>query len=759
MSVSRRFFVLVVAAALLLSFSACKGDPTVKKQKYLESGNKYQERGQFREAAIEYQNAIQIDPQFAEAHYKLAHTYVALSNWTAALQELQKAVSLQPSNIQAQVDLGNFYLGVRNVKEAEQVAVALLEKDPNNADAHALMASIYVAQKKPMEAQREFEKALELAPGKAGIQFSAGMFEFGRGNRAGAEMRMKKALELDPKLVMARMALADVYMANGDFDAVERTHREGIAADPKAAAYYKALAKFYEMGQRRQDAEQVLLHAKNTIGNNPAGHRLLADFYVSVGETSKALDEFASLTKQNPKDVGTRVDYIDLLVGANRLEEASQLVDEMLKENSRDQHALILKARILNLHRKHSEALALLEPISKQLADNAAAHLQMGIAYNALGQGSRAEAEWRDAVRVNPNLIEAQAYIAAVALQKNDAELLRNTAEKIIELRPTAALGYLNRAAAKSMQNDFGGAEADLKKAIELAPNSPDGYTKLGTLRGLQKRYVDAEKLFEKAVQIDPNSAEALNGIVASYELQKQPPAKWIARVNKQLATNPNNDALWTLLGRAQSAAGDRKAAQSSFERALSINAANADALTFLAQLQVSTGALDSAAATYRRLIDGNPRAAMPLIMLGTLEESRGNTSRAQELYRKALDLEPNHPLAANNLAYLLMEGGGNLDVALTLAQTARRGMPNNPSTADTLGWAYYRKGIYGSARDMLEMAVQAAPENATIHFHLGMTYDKVADSTKAAAHLKKSLQLAPNGPHAALIRQTLAGR
>ena len=52
--------------------------------------------------------------------------------------------------------------------------------------------------------------------------------------------------------------------------------------------------------------------------------------------------------------------------------------------------------------------------------------------------------------------------------------------------------------------------------------------------------------------------------------------------------------------------------------------------------------------------------------------------------------------MAANNLAYLMLENGENVDVALTMAQTARRAMPDSPNSADTLAWAYYYKGTYG---------------------------------------------------------------
>jgi Flp pilus assembly protein TadD len=113
--------------------------------------------------------------------------------------------------------------------------------------------------------------------------------------------------------------------------------------------------------------------------------------------------------------------------------------------------------------------------------------------------------------------------------------------------------------------------------------------------------------------------------------------------------------------------------------------------------------------------------------------------------YKKALAIQPDQPVAANNLAYLMVNTGQNLDVALSLAQVARRGMPTSPSSADTLAWIYYQKGNYDSARDLLEDAVKIAPDNATVHYHLGMTYAKLSNSAGAVTQLKKAAALAPN--------------
>jgi tetratricopeptide (TPR) repeat protein len=139
------------------------------------------------------------------------------------------------------------------------------------------------------------------------------------------------------------------------------------------------------------------------------------------------------------------------------------------------------------------------------------------------------------------------------------------------------------------------------------------------------------------------------------------------------------------------------------------------------------------------------------------LEESRGNWQKAQVLYQKALQAEPDYPVAANNLAYLLLEHGGNPDVALSYAQVARRGLPDAPNSADTLAWAYYQKGSYELAIELLEEAIKKAPQNPTYHYHLGLAYLKTDKRVQAKEHLERALQIDPKYPHADEVRKALS--
>ena len=101
---------------------------------------------------------------------------------------------------------------------------------------------------------------------------------------------------------------------------------------------------------------------------------------------------------------------------------------------------------------------------------------------------------------------------------------------------------------------------------------------------------------------------------------------------------------------------------------------------------------------------------------------------------------------------------GQQQQICETLAQTARQKMPDSPGSADTLAWAYYHKGTYGFARDLLEDAVKSDPGSAAMQYHLGMVYVKMMDKSNAAIHFRKAISLAPDSPAAKDAKAALQG-
>ena len=114
--------------------------------------------------------------------------------------------------------------------------------------------------------------------------------------------------------------------------------------------------------------------------------------------------------------------------------------------------------------------------------------------------------------------------------------------------------------------------------------------------------------------------------------------------------------------------------------------------------VQNERGAPDQALQTYLDGAKVNPKEVAFYLLAGGIYQSRQDWDHAKQQYQKVLELQPENPLASNNLAYVMLQQGGNVDVAFSMAQTARRQLPDSPNAADTLGWAFYHKHVYTSA-------------------------------------------------------------
>ncbi len=552
------------------------------------------------------------------------------------------------------------------------------------------------------------------------------------------------------------MSLGDFYRRRRNWADAEKQYHAASAVMPKSLAPWTALTSLYVLWGKKDFAEQNLQNAKKMMPEQPEGYRLLGEFYLATGDFAKAVAEYASLYQQHPKDLFVRKRYIELLIRDKQLEPASKLNEAILGENSRDTDALVTKGQILNHQQKSAEAIPILESVVHNAPANTLGHLEMGVSYASTGKPVLAEREFREALKQNPSLLEAKEGLTRVAFLEGDVKLLDQSSNDWLKAVPASPQAHVFRGIARLRKGDAPGAELDFQAALEGSPKNPAAYAGLADVRLLQKRLPEAEKFYEQALALDSHSTEALQGLIGVFLIQKDP-EKAVRLAQAQVARFPDSGADHLLLAKALLANQKNAEARVALEKSIALDNENWSAVFLLAQLQGMAGENAAAAANYERIIQQKPQDVEAYLALGLLQEKHGDWQKAEQIYRKAHEAEPDQPAIANNLSYLLLEHGGDLGYAVSLAQIARKGMPDSPSAADTLGCAFYKMGVFESAVTLLQEATKKAPTNPTYFYHLGLATQKTNKLELAKASFRRVLQLDPKSPHAEEIRKALA--
>ena len=125
----RKFRTAIGLCTVALLLSSCKSDPQKAKAKYFASGQKYMTQKKYGDAAVEFRNAIRIDPRFADAYYQLSQAALAQHDWQAAYVSLGKAIDLNPALLDARLERGELYMAARQFDKAEEDANTVLQTD------------------------------------------------------------------------------------------------------------------------------------------------------------------------------------------------------------------------------------------------------------------------------------------------------------------------------------------------------------------------------------------------------------------------------------------------------------------------------------------------------------------------------------------------------------------------------------------------------------------------------------------------------
>ncbi len=634
-------------------------------------------------------------------------------------------------------------------------APLIFTSSPPNPQGHLSRGKQLILQKEFFEAVAELKASLALDPDNEQIYLALAQAYIGLEQLDKAEAILNKAFQEINATVSLSLAQGDLAFIQGRHTEAETAYREALQLDPDHDGPYLTLGRLFMATNQWKPAQNIYQQWADRKPQSEHPQIFLGEFYAFMGAGSQALEHFQQALAINPQSVNARNHLINFYLDNHRWDEAKPLIDAGISADPQDVNLQVLEGRLWLGQGNTDEAMSRFHHILERAPDQAMAHHYLGVAYALKKEIPQAVQSLTTASTLAPQDRHIRKTLAWVRMLEGSWDLAIEEAHRAIQLNPrdVQTVHFLGEAYLR--KQDVTQAKKVYQSIIEQIPQDPLAHYQLGLIAQHDRQIQDALDHFEAALTHNPHFMEALLQIVG-IRMKRSEEAQARDRVQQQIETVPDHPHLYNLLGSLWLQANHPDKAEQAFKRSLQLDDRLLAPYMNLAELYRQTNRLDAAVQEYKRVLEKNPRVASAHMLLGMIEEEQEDFEQAERHFRATLDIDPHFAPAANNLAWLLAEHGGNLTEALSYAKLAYEQQPENPYIADTLGWVYYKQQDYSKALSHLQEAAEKAPEDPIIHYHLGMAQFKKGDRKGAKNSLEMAFRLKPDFPGSEEARTTL---
>ena len=750
---------LKAAAAACLVFcafasTACQTNPRAAARAYLAHGDRYLAQEHYRRAAIEFRNALQQEPRDTTARYRLAQTENRLGEWHQCYRDLKRVVSERPGFVPARLDLAELYLAARQPVLASEEIRRARKLDPNDPRVAMLQMKLDLTSGRTRRAIEDCAALTRLDGPDDRAHALCGLADLGNKNYAAAEREFRTALRIAPGSPDNLRNLANLLDLEGKTARAESLVRAAVAENPKSLDLSLTLADFYVRHGDLSSADAVFAALRRHAGGSSHLLVTLGNFWMWRNQLARAITEFRAAEAGSPSALAEK-NLASAYLTLRDLRRAERYTQAVLRRDPNDPDGIAIQGALDAIRGNYAQAAPLLESARKANPSSLVANFYLGVVWQATGQTDRAKQAFGDCVQENGKFIQAYVHLGQIALESHDARLGASYARKIFSINPGSLDGDLLLAQADMMSGELASAGRILAAGEKLR-HPPQALNEVALRYDvLRKDFPAADAAFRRALAQSPDPA-SLAAWYASTLAAGGHTARAIRPVQAALAAAPHDASLLLLLARLDYNAGHLSRAQSEARLALAQNAAQAPAHELLGEIDERDGRQTQAAAEYAAAIRANPRDAGGYLLAGDLLMRQGRYAEAERDFSAARVASPGSGPVNLALAHCWAERGTNLDRALGLAQQLKSRYPENPQVADTLGWIYFRKGIYPLALEQLQFAAHLLPASAAVEFHLGMALLAAGQRLEGRAALDRAISRKLSARDAAVARAAL---
>ncbi|HXA63756.1 MAG TPA: tetratricopeptide repeat protein [Bryobacteraceae bacterium] len=734
---------------------------------YLAKGRELSAKQQYAEAALNFRKAVQKDSRSGEAYYQLGLTEIRLNQRREAFQDLSRALALLPGQDGVKVTLADFsfnaYVADRTrpkmlYDQVTRLSDQLIAANPKSYDGLRLKGYLAASDKKFKDAEEFFHRANSAKPLSPEMMLMWTEVLFQDNQQAEGEKLARQLIDSNKGYGPIYDELFAHYLLVKKSTEAEEILKAKVNNNPSDAGAALQLAAFYLGASRETEMNGVLKGMLNNPAAFPQAQLQVGDFYERMQHWDDALQQYEAGAKANPKE---KIIYLkritNVWLAQGKGEQALQEINEIRKQEPSDEGAQAVQASLLlrsGKPEKIVEAVLLFQGLVKRSPENATWRFNLGRALAAQPDSSGAKREFLEAAKRKPNFLPPRIALAEQSQAEGDYLSALRYANDVLAIDPDRPAVRLIRAVSLINTGNEAKARGELLKLQQIFPKEVE--LQLAVLDLKQKKFEEAEIGFGKLLQQDPGNTRALSGFVQTEAAQDQL-EKALQLLRQELSKSPNSEVVGLLFADAEVSAGKLDPAIEQYQRLVAMNPRSAQYHLSLGRAYQLKGELFKAIPEIREAGRLAPKDPVPPALLAHTMIAAGQTREAMNGLRHALELRPENAALMNDLAYLLVDSGGNLDEALALAQKAVRAAPEEPEMADTLAWIYVKKNLNESALQILRGLVGKYPDRPNFRYHFGMALLAAGNGASAKREFNSALSMNPPADLRQNIKTALA--
>jgi tetratricopeptide (TPR) repeat protein len=472
-------------------------------------GIDYLKLGAVEKAIPVLQRALRLEPSNLEARRALARCYLSRADFRQAADEYRQLASLNPDKADAWFKLGHDYLDL-----CARLGLRGSQVHRGSPWGHRFLGDMFLQRNSWRDAADEYRPALAIEPGQPGLHVSSGRAYLQGGKLDQAEAEFHLELQLDAENEPAWLGLAEIQLARGQAAAA----LEAVGKIWEVSPEFLALPRRFPTVELSEDAAKALVADLQAAPEGAARDFLLAGLYPLAGETAQAAEgwkifqtDFLAWQKARDGVAGVGADrnpcrahqYARCALWLHSLESREPM--------SRSQLLLLGKTQYtLQHYGDAADTFAKLLVVIDE--ESAEANYWLSRTYQALGTECYERLVESFPVSWRTLELRAEGYNLREAVNETIQEY-----QLALQLRPDEAELYEARGELFLKKASYGEAQAELEKSLSLDPSCPRTLCLLGRLYVAKRETEKAVPYLEKALRYQPDMPEASNLLGTAY--------------------------------------------------------------------------------------------------------------------------------------------------------------------------------------------------------------------------------------------------